>query len=61
MSGVKGTAPLSRFEPHETISYIDFLDKIPRLRKMWVEKRNPPKIGAMLTMTTQPRATAHLC
>lgn len=30
----QGRAPLSRFEPGHTVNYIDFLHKLPRLRKM---------------------------
>lgn len=34
VAGVRGQAPLSRFEPDRTVDYVGFLDKLPHLRKM---------------------------
>ncbi|RSL53648.1 hypothetical protein CEP51_014854, partial [Fusarium floridanum] len=34
VAGVRGQAPLSRFEPDHSVDYVGFLDKLPRLRKV---------------------------
>ncbi|RSL38479.1 hypothetical protein CEP53_014835 [Fusarium sp. AF-6] len=34
VAGVRGQAPLSRFEPDHSVDYVGFLDKLPRSRKV---------------------------